>query len=96
MGHDSSRLLMNDILFDFPVNALLQRVGLLETLLDVIGSAVLNDETKGYIITTIFYLLFLLLLFSYRFKWLCSNSSICYGMVLFITSKMRTSFRANS
>lgn len=88
MGHDSSRLLMNDILFDFPVNALLQRVGLLETLLDVIGSAVLNDETKGYIITTIFYLLFLLLLFSYRFKWLCVNSSLCYGMVLFITSKM--------
>ena len=49
MGHDSSRLLMNDILSDFPVNAILQRVGLLETLLDIIGSAILNDETQGQI-----------------------------------------------
>jgi hypothetical protein len=44
MGHDSSLLLLFDLLMDFPVNAILQRVGLIETLLDVIGSTVVNNE----------------------------------------------------
>jgi hypothetical protein len=44
MGHDTSPILLLDVLLDFPVNAILQRVGLLETLLDIIGSVVVNHE----------------------------------------------------
>ncbi len=44
MGHETSALLLFDILYDFPVNAIVQRVGLLETLFDIIGSAVVGEE----------------------------------------------------
>lgn len=44
MGHDTCTSLLFDVLSDFPANAILQRVGLLETLLDVIGSVVLSEE----------------------------------------------------
>ena len=44
MGHETSLLLIYDVLYDFPANAILQRVSLLESLLDVIGSAVSSEE----------------------------------------------------
>lgn len=50
MGHDSCPLLIFDVLSDFPANAILQRVGLLETLLDIIGS-VMSSEEQGLICT---------------------------------------------
>jgi hypothetical protein len=52
MGHETSLLLIFDVLYDFPANAILQRVGLLETLLDIIGSAVSNEE-EGLFVHTI-------------------------------------------
>lgn len=47
MAHPESPSLVWEILSDFPVAVVLQRVGLLESLLDLIGSAVADDPSAA-------------------------------------------------
>lgn len=52
MGHDLGRQLASDVLSDFPANAVLQRVGLIESIMNVLSTVVPHDEEGELIIVS--------------------------------------------
>jgi hypothetical protein len=50
MGHQLAGRLAFDVLYDFPANAILQRVGLLESMLNLLASSSSTQNCGGELI----------------------------------------------